>query len=133
MESHGKDNVIEKLNARTVHLAMLKPVKRVLEGDLAKLARREPVASEVNVIQDYHTLTGSRRFPGGQHSPESYTISHAKRVLDEDYYGLKKWLVHRVGKTSIGKLIARTIEPSSSDSRVGGLINARCRDQGPSD
>ena len=42
MESHGKDNVIEKLNARTVHLAMLKPVKRVLE----RTSRNSPTSSQ---------------------------------------------------------------------------------------
>ena len=146
MESDGKDKLIEKLKARAAQLAMPEPVKRVFEEELAKLAHLEPAASEANVTRNY--LDWLTQIPWGQHSPENYSITHAKKVLDEDHYGLKdvkdrilEFLAvgklrgsvegkiiclvgpPGVGKTSIGKSIARALERQFFRFSVGGLTD----------
>ncbi|KAI9509820.1 ATP-dependent protease La, partial [Russula earlei] len=146
MESDGKDKLIEKLKARAAQLAMPELVKRVFEEELAKLAHLEPAASEANVTRNY--LDWITQIPWGQYSPENYSISHAKRVLDEDHYGLKdvkdrilEFLAvgklrgsvqgkiiclvgpPGVGKTSIGKSIARALGRQFFRFSVGGLTD----------
>ncbi|KAF8485972.1 ATP-dependent protease La [Russula ochroleuca] len=146
MESDGKDKLIEKLKARAAELAMPEPVKRVFDEELAKLVHLEPAASEANVTRNY--LDWLTQIPWGQHSPENYSITHAKKVLDEDHYGLKdvkdrilEFLAvgklrgsvegkiiclvgpPGVGKTSIGKSIARALERQFFRFSVGGLTD----------
>lgn len=146
MESDGKDKLIEKLKARAEQLAMPEPVKRVFEEELTKLAHLEPAASEANVTRNY--LDWLTQIPWGQHSPENYSIAHAKTVLDEDHYGLKdvkdrilEFLAvgklrgsvegkiiclagpPGVGKTSIGKSVARALGRQFFRFSVGGLTD----------
>ncbi|KAH9003125.1 ATP-dependent protease La [Lactarius hatsudake] len=146
MESDGKDKLIEKLKARAAQLAMPEPVKRVFEEEITKLAHLEPAASEANVTRNY--LDWLTQIPWGQHSPENFSIAHAKKVLDEDHYGLKdvkerimEFLAvgklrgsvegkiiclagpPGVGKTSIGKSIARALGRQFFRFSVGGLTD----------
>ncbi|KAH9998845.1 ATP-dependent protease La [Russula compacta] len=146
MESDGKDKLIEKLKARAAQLAMPEPVKRVFDEELAKLAHLEPAASEANVTRNY--LDWLTQIPWGQHSPENYSITRSKKVLDEDHYGLKdvkdrilEFLAvgklrgsvegkiiclvgpPGVGKTSIGKSIARALGRQFFRFSVGGLTD----------
>jgi Lon-like ATP-dependent protease len=146
MESDGKDKLIEKLKARAEQLAMPELVKRVFEEELTKLAHLEPAASEANVTRNY--LDWLTQIPWGQHSPENYSIANAKKVLDEDHYGLKdvkdrilEFLAvgklrgtvegkiiclagpPGVGKTSIGKSIARALGRQFFRFSVGGLTD----------
>ncbi|KAH9986486.1 Lon protease C-terminal proteolytic domain-containing protein [Russula vinacea] len=109
MESDGKDKLIEKLKARAAQLAMPEPVKRVFDEELAKLTHLEPAASEANVTRNY--LDWLTQIPWGQHSPENYSITNAKKTSRTAYWSF--WLSGSyiiclvgppgVGKTSIGK------------------------------
>lgn len=110
------------------------------------MAHLEPAASEFNVTRNY--LDWLTQIPWGQRSRENYNMNHAKTVLDEDHYGLKdvkdrimefiavsklrgsvegKILCLSgppgVGKTSIGKSIARALDREFYRFSVGGLTD----------
>ncbi|CAG8755532.1 10988_t:CDS:2, partial [Ambispora leptoticha] len=114
--------------------------------EINKLAHLEPAASEFNVTRNY--LDWLTQIPWGQSSPENYNIKHAMKVLDDDHYGLQdvkdrilefiavgklrgtvegKILCFvgppGVGKTSIGKSIARALSRQFYRFSVGGLTD----------
>ncbi|PCH44489.1 ATP-dependent protease La [Wolfiporia cocos MD-104 SS10] len=146
MESDGKDKLIEKFKERAASLKMPEGVRKVFDEELNKLMHLEPSASEANVTWNY--LEWLTQIPWGQHSREKYSIAHAQQVLDEDHYGLKdvkdrilEFLAvgklrgtvegkitclvgpPGVGKTSIGKSIARVLNRQFFRFSVGGLTD----------
>ncbi|KAF9114119.1 ATP-dependent Lon protease pim1 [Mortierella sp. AM989] len=146
IESDGKDKLIEKFKEKSIKLAMPEQVKKVFDEEITKLEHLEPAASEFNVTRNY--LDWLTNVPWGVRSPENYDIRHATRVLDEDHYGLKDVkdrilefiAVGRlrgtvegkiiclagppgVGKTSIGKSIARALDREFYRFSVGGLTD----------
>ncbi|KAF9236288.1 Lon protease C-terminal proteolytic domain-containing protein [Melanogaster broomeanus] len=146
MESDGKDKLIEKFKERAALLKMPEGVRKVFDEELNKLMGLEPAASEANVTRNY--LEWLTQIPWGQHSPENYSITHAQKVLDDDHYGLKdvkdrilEFLAvgklrgtvegkiiclvgpPGVGKTSIGKSIARALDRQFFRFSVGGLTD----------
>lgn len=146
LESDGKDKLVEKFKEKGSKLAMPEPVKKVFDEELAKLAHLEPAASEFNVTRNY--LDWLTQIPWGQRSAENFGIQHAQDVLDEDHHGLKdvkdrilefiavgkiRGTVEGkilcmvgppgVGKTSIGKSIARALNRQYYRFSVGGLTD----------
>ena len=146
IESDGKDKLVEKFRERAQKLAMPEAVKKVFDEELNKLAHLEPAASEFNVTRNY--LDWITQIPWGQRSAENFGIKNAMTVLDEDHYGLKdvkdrilefiavgklrgtvegKILCFvgppGVGKTSIGKSIARALNRQYYRFSVGGLTD----------
>ncbi|EMD33884.1 hypothetical protein CERSUDRAFT_117409 [Gelatoporia subvermispora B] len=146
MESDGKDKLIEKFKERAAGLKMPEQVRKIFDEELNKLMHLEPSASEANVTRNY--LEWLTQIPWGQHSPENYSIAHAQKVLDEDHHGLKdvkdrilEFLAvgklrgtvegkiiclsgpPGVGKTSIGKSIARALGRQFFRFSVGGLTD----------
>lgn len=146
IESDGKDKMIEKFREKGSKLAMPEAVKKVFEEELSKLAHLEPAASEFNVTRNY--LDWLTQIPWGQQSAENFGIKNAMTVLDEDHHGLKDvkdrilefiavgklrgtvegkilCLVGPpgVGKTSIGKSIARALNRQYYRFSVGGLTD----------
>ena len=146
IESDGKDKLVEKFREKAQALAMPEGVKKVFDEELNKLAHLEPAASEFNVTRNY--LDWITQIPWGQRSAENFGIKNAMTVLDEDHYGLKdvkdrilefiavgklrgtvegKILCFvgppGVGKTSIGKSIARALNRQYYRFSVGGLTD----------
>ena len=146
IESDGKDKLVEKFKEKANKLAMPEAVKKVFEEELNKLAHLEPAASEFNVTRNY--LDWLTQIPWGQRSAENFGIKNAMTVLDEDHHGLKdvkdrilefiavgklrgtvegKILCFvgppGVGKTSIGKSIARALNRQYYRFSVGGLTD----------
>ena len=146
IESDGKDKLVEKFKEKAQKLAMPEAVKKVFEEELNKLAHLEPAASEFNVTRNY--LDWLTQIPWGQRSAENFGIKNAITVLDEDHHGLKdvkdrilefiavgklrgtvegKILCFvgppGVGKTSIGKSIARALNRQYYRFSVGGLTD----------
>ena len=146
IESDGKDKMIEKFREKANKLAMPEGVKKTFDEELSKLAHLEPAASEFNVTRNY--LDWLTQIPWGQQSAENFGIKNAMTVLDEDHHGLKdvkdrilefiavgklrgtvegKILCFvgppGVGKTSIGKSIARALNRQYYRFSVGGLTD----------
>ena len=146
IESDGKDKMVEKFREKANKLAMPEVVKKVFDEELNKLAHLEPAASEFNVTRNY--LDWLTQIPWGQQSAENFGIQNAMTVLDEDHHGLKdvkdrilefiavgklrgtvegKILCFvgppGVGKTSIGKSIARALNRQYYRFSVGGLTD----------
>jgi Lon-like ATP-dependent protease len=146
IESDGKDKLIEKFQEKADKLAMPEAVKKVFDEEMSKLSHLEPASSEFNVTRNY--LDWLTQLPWGQRSAENFGIKHAREVLDEDHYGLKDvkdrilefiavgklrgtvegkilCLVGPpgVGKTSIGKSVARALNRQYYRFSVGGLYD----------
>ena len=146
IESDGKDKMIEKFREKANKLAMPEAVKKTFDEELSKLAHLEQQASEFNVTRNY--LDWLTQIPWGQQSAENFGIKNAMTVLDEDHHGLKdvkdrilefiavgklrgtvegKILCFvgppGVGKTSIGKSIARALNRQYYRFSVGGLTD----------
>lgn len=146
IESDGKDKLVEKFREKAQKLAMPEAVKKVFDEEINKLAHLEPAASEFNVTRNY--LDWITQIPWGQRSAENFGIKNAMTVLDEDHHGLKdvkdrilefiavgklrgtvegKILCFvgppGVGKTSIGKSIARALNRQYYRFSVGGLTD----------
>lgn len=146
IESDGKDKLVERFKEKADKLAMPEAVKKVFDEELNKLSHLESAASEFNVTRNY--LDWLTQIPWGQRSTENYDIRHAMGVLDDDHHGLKdvkdrilefiavgklRGSVEGkiicfvgppgVGKTSIGKSIARALNRQFYRFSVGGLTD----------
>ena len=146
IESDGKDKLVENFKAKADSLAMPEAARKVFDEEVNKLSTLETAASEFNVTRNY--LDWLTQIPWGLKSAENFEIGNAKRVLDEDHYGLEdvkdrilefiavgklrgtvegKILCFvgppGVGKTSIGKSIARALNRQYYRFSVGGLTD----------
>lgn len=146
IDGDGKDKLVEKFKEKANGLNMPEYAKSVFDEELSKLQTLEPQASEFNVTRNY--LDWLTSIPWGRHSEENFDLQHAVKVLDEDHYGLKdvkdrilEFLAvgklrgtvegkilclvgpPGVGKTSIGKSIARALDRQFFRFSVGGLTD----------
>ncbi|KMZ68424.1 hypothetical protein ZOSMA_23G00790 [Zostera marina] len=121
-------------------------VLQVIEEELAKLQLLEASSSEFNVTRNY--LDWLTALPWGNYSDENFNVHQAKIILDEDHYGLsdvKERILEfiavgklrgsaqgkiiclsgppGVGKTSIGRSIARSLNRKFYRFSVGGLAD----------
>ncbi|KXS21509.1 ATP-dependent protease La [Gonapodya prolifera JEL478] len=144
IDTDGKDKLIEKFKERASQLQMPEAVQKVFDEEIQKLSTLEAAASEFNVTRNY--LDWITQIPWGKYADENFDIAHAAKVLDEDHYGLKE-VKDRilefiavgklrgtvegkilclsgppgVGKTSVGKSIARALNRDFFRFSVGGL------------
>lgn len=146
IESDGKDKMIEKFTEKAGKLAMPEGVRKVFDEEMSKLQGLDANGSEFNVTRNY--LEWLTQLPWGLRSAETFGIKHAREVLDEDHHGLKDvkdrilefiavgklrgtvegkilCLVGPpgVGKTSIGKSIARALNRQYYRFSVGGMYD----------
>ncbi|XP_010259312.1 PREDICTED: lon protease homolog, mitochondrial-like isoform X2 [Nelumbo nucifera] len=121
-------------------------VLQVIEEELTKLQLLEASSSEFNVTRNY--LDWLTALPWGNYSDENFDVHHAQTILDEDHYGLsdvKERILEfiavgklrgtsqgkiiclsgppGVGKTSIGRSIARALNRKFYRFSVGGLAD----------
>ncbi|KAL1211769.1 putative lon protease protein 4, chloroplastic/mitochondrial [Cardamine amara subsp. amara] len=121
-----------------------KHVLKVIEEELTKLQLLEASSSEYDVTCNY--LDWLTMLPWGKFSDENFDVPRAEKILDEDHYGLsdvKERILEfiavgglrgtsqgkiiclcgppGVGKTSIGRSIARALDRKFFRFSVGGL------------
>ena len=119
-------------------------VKEVFEKELAKLSRMNPMAAEFSIHHNY--LETMVDLPWNEFSNDNFDLKKAGKILDDDHYGLDK-IKERiieylavlklkgnmkspilcfvgppgVGKTSLGKSIARALNREYVRMALGGL------------
>jgi ATP-dependent Lon protease len=121
-----------------------KEVAEMFEKEISKLQRMHPAAAEYSIQVNYlETLV---QLPWGEFTNDNLDLHHAQKVLDEDHFGLEKvkerileylaviklkrdlkspilCLVGPpgVGKTSLGRSIARALGRKYTRMSLGGL------------
>jgi len=119
-------------------------IKEVVEQELEKFNLMEPNSPEYTITRNYLDVIVS--LPWGDPVPENFELKNAQSILEEDHYGLKdvktrivEYLAVRklrkdtkgsiiclvgppgVGKTSVGKSIARALGKQFFRFSVGGM------------
>lgn len=146
-EELGGDSVsrdVKRLKERAEKMKWSKEVAETFEKELLKLERTNPAASEYSVILNYLELLLD--LPWSVYTKDTFNIKKAKKILDDDHFGLEKvkerileylavlklkgdfkspilCLVGPpgVGKTSLGKSIAEAIDRKYVRMALGGL------------
>src|ERR1700716_3490247 len=144
----GDDDVkateLKDLAEKIEKAGMPKEAEEQARRELKRLERMPEVAAEYGMIRTY--LDWLIELPWSKLSPETIDIAEARRILDEDHYGLKKvkrrileYLAVRklnpdgkspilcfvgppgVGKTSLGQSIARATDRKFVRLSLGGV------------
>lgn len=146
-EALGEDSEQEevfKLREKANEINFPKDVKKVLDKELKRLERTPTNAPNYGVIHNY--VEWLMDLPWGKYSEDKLDLKRAKKILDEDHYGLekvKKRIIEHlavlklkkdmkapilcfygppgVGKTSLGKSIARAMNREFARFSLGGL------------
>ncbi|XP_019092470.1 PREDICTED: lon protease homolog 4, chloroplastic/mitochondrial-like [Camelina sativa] len=146
VETDAKTALYEKFRGRIDPIKDKIPehVLKAIEEELTKLKMLETSSSEYDVTHTY--LDWLTVLPWGKSSDENFDVSRAEKILDEDHYGLsdvKERILEfiavgrlrgtsqgkiiclsgppGVGKTSIGRSIARALDRKFFRFSVGGL------------
>ncbi len=146
IETDTKEKLIQQFTDRSSTINFPEHVKKIFVEELNKLATLEPAGAEFNVTRSY--LDWITQLPWQKYSEDVYDITKAKNILDQDHYGMdevKKRILEfiavaklkgspsgkilcfvgppGVGKTSIGKSIARALNREFFRFSVGGLTD----------
>ncbi len=146
LEKDDKASEIEKIENRVKNLKLTKEASKVVREELEKLKILETSSPEFHITRGYlQTLT---ELPWGIYSKDRLDIKKARRILNEDHYGLedvKKLILQfistiikkgkvtgsiiclvgppGVGKTSIGQSIADALNRKFFRFSVGGMVD----------
>lgn len=138
------DQEIQELEKKSKKKKWSKEVATAFEKELNKLERLNPAAGEYSVQLNYlHTLL---ELPWNEYTKDNFDMHRAKDILDKDHFGLEKVkdriLEHLavlklkgnmkapilclvgppgVGKTSLGKSIAKALDRKYCRMSLGGL------------
>ena len=138
------DGEIDEMKARSKKIKWTKEVKIHFEKELSKLQRMNPQVSEYSVQRNYLDLILD--LPWSKYSKDLFDLVKAQKILDKDHFGLedvKKRIIEHlavlklrndmkspilclygppgVGKTSLGKSIARALGRNYVRMSLGGL------------
>ncbi len=139
----GFESDVEGLRARAEHKKWPKEVQRVFVKELTRLSRLTPAMPDYAVVINY--LEWLLELPWKQYSEDKFDFAKVQKILDDDHYGLEKVkdriLEHLavlklksdkkapiicfhgppgVGKTSLGKSIARSLGKEFIRISLGG-------------
>ena len=134
----------EEYKKKINKLKTSKDIKEKLLKEADRFSKMSPTSSESSVIRNY--LDTVLELPWNKASKENFDIGNARRVLDEDHYGLEKvkeriieYLAVRrltngksstilclagppgVGKTSVAKSVARALNRKYVRISLGGI------------
>ena len=143
-EGEDGSNELQELENSIKKATMTKEAKEKSLSELKKLKSMSPMSAEATVVRNY--LDWMVSIPWDKRSKIKTTISSAKKILDEDHYGLDKvkerileYLAVQnrivkmkgpilcfvgapgVGKTSLGKSIARSTGRKFVRMSLGGV------------
>ena len=146
-EFDDKDALASSRSPDEIGAMMSAGAKAAIRDEMVKLKMLEKHSPEFNVTRNY--LEWLTSLPYGIVSEENYDVSRAREILDEDHYGMKdakdrilefiavgklRGAVQGkiicfvgppgVGKTSIGKSIARALDREFYRFSVGGLSDS---------
>ena len=135
---------INELRERIEEAGLPEEAQKAAERELSRLEKLPPVAAEYGVIRTY--LEWLVDLPWSKQTEDNLDIAHAREVLDEDHYDLEEvkdrileYLAVRklnpespgpilcfvgppgVGKTSLGRSIARALGREFERISVGGV------------
>ena len=144
MEKDDKTLDVEKFEERLKKRTVPEDIMKVIREEMDKLSALEIQSAEYGVCRNY--LDWLTIVPWGMYSKESHDLKKAEKILDQDHYGLKD-IKERilefigvgkltggvkgsivclvgppgVGKTSIGKSVARALNRKFYRFSVGGM------------
>ncbi len=144
-ENDSKTEEMEELRERVVKAGMPEAVQLEALKQLSRLERMHPDASEASMVRTY--LDWMVDLPWNKKTVDNLDLNRAKKILDEDHYDLQKakdrvleFLAVRklkdnsvkgpilcfvgppgVGKTSLGKSIARSMGREYFRIALGGV------------
>ena len=135
---------ISQIREKAHKAKMPKPVQEEVDRQLKKLERMHPESAETATLRNW--LDWMVTLPWGKAAKDNLDLKEAQRILDEDHYGLEKvkeriveYLAVRklkekmkgpilcfvgppgVGKTSLGKSIARALGREFVRISLGGV------------
>lgn len=138
------DQEVEELTKKAETKKWTDQVKKVFEKEVEKLQRMNPAVAEYSVQLNY--LQVLLELPWEEYSKDNFNLKRAERILDKDHYGLEKVkeriLEHLavlklkgdmkspiiclygppgVGKTSLGKSVAKALGRSYIRMSLGGM------------
>ncbi len=138
------DKEIEKLRMKGQKKKWTGEVAKVFSKELDKLQRTNPAAPDYSVSLNYAELL--LELPWGEYSKDNFNLERAKKTLDADHFGLEKvkdrileylavlklkgdmkspilclYGPPGVGKTSLGKSIAKAVGRKYVRMSLGGL------------
>ncbi len=144
MDKDEKTSDLDKFKKRVAKRTVPADVAKVIEEELEKLQTLDTQSAEYGVARGY--LDWLTVIPWGMTSEENHNLKEARKVLEEDHYGLddiKQRILEfmsvgkladgvrgsiiclvgppGVGKTSIGKSIARALNREFYRFSVGGM------------
>ncbi|MFW5649689.1 MAG: endopeptidase La [Candidatus Alkaliphilus sp. MAG34] len=142
-----EENLVEEVDEYKQKLKKLKLSKELNEKigrEISRLSRLSPSSAETGVIRSY--IDWALNLPWNEETKDTLDIKKSARILDEDHYGLEKvkerileYLAIRqlsktmrgpilclvgppgVGKTSIAKSIARSLDRKFARMSLGGV------------
>ncbi len=143
-DAEGKGEEIEELREKIKAVGMPEEVQKEAEKQLRRLEGMHPDSAESSVVRTY--LDWFVELPWKKETRDNINISKAKKILDEDHHDLEKvkerileYLAVRklkdkmkgpilcfvgppgVGKTSLGKSIARSMGRKFIRMSLGGI------------
>ena len=144
IEKDENESEVEKIERKLAELDLPDEILKAVNQELDKLKTLNPQSPDFNVTRNY--LETIADLPWGKYSEDNHNIKKARAILDQDHYGLDEVkdlileflssVIKRgkiagsiiclvgppgVGKTSIGKSVAKALDREFFRFSVGGM------------